>query len=63
MNIIVYLNGIYKYNEKSTEDFCADYYDANCGKDTDGILYLMDLSGVSSPLLIIICTREWSLVI
>ncbi len=50
MNIIVYLNGIYKYNEKSTEDFCADYYDANCGKDTDGILYLMDLSGVSSPL-------------
>ena len=50
MNIIVYLSGSSLYEERDTEIFCDDYYDTLCGKNTDGILYFMDLSGVSSPL-------------
>lgn len=50
MNIMVYLSGNSLYEERNAEIFCADYYDESYGKDTDGILYLMDLSGVYSPL-------------
>ncbi len=50
MNIIVYLGGTSLYGERNAEIFCDDYYDTLCLENTDGIMYFMDLSGVSSPL-------------
>lgn len=48
MNICIYLNETRFYSDSEVQIFCDDTYDEIYGEDTDGIFYLIDLSG-SSP--------------
>lgn len=48
MNIYVCLSDSRFYSDNEVQIFCDDLYDEIYGEDTDGILYLIDLSG-SSP--------------
>ena len=44
MNILIYVNGTYR-SDAATKPFCDDTYDEWFGKDTDGLMYYLDLSG------------------
>ncbi|MDD7517867.1 hypothetical protein [Ruminococcus flavefaciens] len=46
MNILVYVGGVYRYDEV-TKSFCDTQYDQTYGNDTDGVFYYIDLSGKS----------------
>lgn len=48
MNIFVYINDRRFYSDSEVQLFCDDFYDDEYGKHTDGILYLIDISG-STP--------------
>ena len=50
MNICVFLSNTHFYSDEEVKAFCDSTYDKTYGKDTDGILYFIDLSGSSSPI-------------
>lgn len=45
MNICVYINDRRFYSDSEVQLFCDDLYDHEYGEYTDGILYLIDISG------------------
>lgn len=48
MNIVVYINDRRFYSDSQVQLFCDDLYDNEYGEYTDGIFYLIDISG-STP--------------